>query len=500
MGRVRKNNEDAFHIDSERGIFLVVDGIGGNNAGEKAAEIAVEIIRKRLERQTGAPELRLREAIALANNEIFRAAQSNPDWNGMACVLTAAVMDNGDAVIGHVGDSRLYKIRGGAVRKVTPDHSPVGEREDKQELSESEAMRHPRRNEVFRDVGSAEHAPDDADFIEILREPFEPDAALVICSDGLSDLVPKDAIRGAIERNAGNPDAAALDLIAAANRAGGKDNVTVVVVQGDEFTAPPQAAIPVQQPRMGRLIAIFAVSELALLALVCYFAWFRPPKAPVVIEPKTLAVGAGAAFGTIAQAMAQARAGDTVEVLSGDYHEQVKLKSGVTLRSRAPREARLLASPVGGGPAILAQSVDHARVSGFLIAGEEQAPLTVAMELDDSPIDVDNVEIEGAGLGIEIRGPRAPSLFANAIHDCTGVGVVVDGVVEPWLSHNTFQRNKGGGLSARNGAKPVLTGNVFEKNDIDLPGVSQDTLREHNYLIDVKPVRPARGARGGRKE
>ena len=86
------------------------------------------------------------------------------------------MLENGSAVIGHVGDSRLYKIRGGEIRKVTHDHSPVGEREDNRELSEAEAMRHPRRNEVFRDVGSEEHAPDDADFIEVQRIPFEPDA------------------------------------------------------------------------------------------------------------------------------------------------------------------------------------------------------------------------------------------------------------------------------------------------------------------------------------
>ncbi|MGA1994931.1 MAG: protein phosphatase 2C domain-containing protein, partial [Bryobacteraceae bacterium] len=83
-GLVRKNNEDAFHIDPDRGIFLVVDGIGGQAAGEKAAEIAVDRIRSRLERQTGTTEQRIREAIAVANNEIFRAAQRNPDWHGMA--------------------------------------------------------------------------------------------------------------------------------------------------------------------------------------------------------------------------------------------------------------------------------------------------------------------------------------------------------------------------------------------------------------------------------
>ena len=92
----------------------------------------------------------------------------------MACVLTVAVLDNGSAVVGHVGDSRLYQIRRGEIRKITHDHSPVGEREDNHEISEAEAMRHPRRNEVFRDVGSEEHAPDDEDFIEVQRVPFEP--------------------------------------------------------------------------------------------------------------------------------------------------------------------------------------------------------------------------------------------------------------------------------------------------------------------------------------
>src|SRR4051812_44689658 len=153
MGRVRKNNEDAWHADPDRGIYLVVDGIGGHAAGEKAAEIAVERVRARLERQTGTTDQRIREAIAVANNEIFRAAKENAEWEGMACVLTLAVLENGSAVIGHVGDSRLYQIRGGSIRKVTHDHSPVGEREDSRELSEAEAMKHPRRNEVYRDVG-----------------------------------------------------------------------------------------------------------------------------------------------------------------------------------------------------------------------------------------------------------------------------------------------------------------------------------------------------------
>src|SRR5271157_5728660 len=243
-GRARRNNEDALYVDAERGIFLVVDGIGGQAAGEKAAEIAVGRVRARLERQTGTSEQRIREAITVANNEILQAARTHPEWEGMACVLTVAVLDNGSAVVGHVGDSRLYQIRRGEIRKITHDHSPVGEREDNRELSEAEAMRHPRRNEVFRDVGSEEHAPEDADFIEVQRIPFDPDSALVLCSDGLSDQVPSAQIREIVERYAGRPEAAVRELIAAANRAGGKDNVTVLVVEGDQFVVA-QAFLPV---------------------------------------------------------------------------------------------------------------------------------------------------------------------------------------------------------------------------------------------------------------
>src|SRR6185503_6705019 len=129
-GVVRSNNEDRFYFDPDRGIFLIIDGIGGHAAGEKAADVALNMIRSRLERETGSAAERIREAIAVANNEIFRLARMNSDWNGMACVLTVAVVEDGSAVIGHVGDSRLYKIRGGRIQKITHDHSPVGERED----------------------------------------------------------------------------------------------------------------------------------------------------------------------------------------------------------------------------------------------------------------------------------------------------------------------------------------------------------------------------------
>jgi PPM family protein phosphatase len=212
-GLVRSNNEDRFYCDADRGIFLVIDGIGGHAAGEKAADVALSMVRSRLERETGSAGERIREAITVANNEIFRLARTNAEWNGMACVLTVTVVEDGSAVIGHVGDSRLYKIRGGRIQKITHDHSPVGEREDSSDLSEAEAMRHPRRNEVYRDAGTEEHTPDDPEFIELIRVPFEDDSALLVCSDGLSDQVTSAELLRTVERAAGNPEVAVHDLI-----------------------------------------------------------------------------------------------------------------------------------------------------------------------------------------------------------------------------------------------------------------------------------------------
>ena len=255
-------------------MFLVVDGIGGQAAGEKAAEIAVARVRARLERQTGTAEQRIREAITMANNEILRAAESRPEWQGMACVLTVAVVEDGCAVVGHVGDSRLYQVRRGEIRKITHDHSPVGEREDNGELSEFEAMRHPRRNEVFRDVGSEERSPDDPDFIEIERVPFAPDSALVLCSDGLSDLVPSNRIRAAVERHAGHPEEAVKQLIDEANAAGGKDNVTVVVVEGETFGQ--DAATSPHGALAGRAATFVYGAALAVAAAFAAY-WFTKP-------------------------------------------------------------------------------------------------------------------------------------------------------------------------------------------------------------------------------
>jgi parallel beta-helix repeat protein len=225
------------------------------------------------------------------------------------------------------------------------------------------------------------------------------------------------------------------------------------------------------------------------MALALGAAWFARPyfiPLPVVIQPRVFSAGPGARFGTITAALAEARANDTVEVLAGEYPEQVNLKSGVNLRSRVPREARLIAS-VGIGPAMVAKDVHNARVSGFLIQGDAKTPATGIL-LDNSSVDIESVDIEGANVGIEIRGAASPTLSGNAIYDCIAEGLLIAGPSSPLISHNTFQRIKGPAIAARDGAKPEIVGNTFEKSTLELPPeIPLDVVREHNFLIDVKP-------------
>src|ERR1017187_2934210 len=239
-GLVRERNEDRYWMDPARGAFLVVDGVGGQAAGERAAEIAVAAIRAggggadhrpswsampptareaiggtdhRLSWSVMSPAARVREAIAAANNRIYAAARQNPELAGMACVLTLALVEGEQVTVGHVGDSRLYLIGPGAIRKVTSDHSPVGEEEDAGEIGEEEAMAHPRRNEVFRDVGSCPRSADEGDFIEVRQCELPNDAAMLLCSDGLSDHLTSRRIREIAERYAGDAVQTARNLV-----------------------------------------------------------------------------------------------------------------------------------------------------------------------------------------------------------------------------------------------------------------------------------------------
>ncbi len=234
-GYQRSANEDRVLADAANGIFMVVDGLGGHAAGELAAQTALDVVRQELNSSLLDLSRQIPRAIAEANNRIFAMAQEDPERKGMACVLTLAVLREDRLSWGHVGDTRLYLFRKGRLRKLTADHSPVGELEDEGQLSEREAMMHPRRNEVFGDVGSVWRRFDDPSFVESGSLAFAPDAALLLCSDGLTDALTSSEIAAQLERFDGDPDNTALKLVRAANESSGRDNVSVVFVAGPEF-------------------------------------------------------------------------------------------------------------------------------------------------------------------------------------------------------------------------------------------------------------------------
>jgi serine/threonine protein phosphatase PrpC len=420
QGNVRGNNEDRYHIDQERGIYLVVDGMGGQAAGEEAAEIAVRTIRARLERATDSPDLRIREAIALANNAIFDAALQNPAWTGMACVLTVAVLENGTATLGHVGDSRAYKFSAGHMEKITRDHSPVGEREDSGELSEEVAMRHPRRNEVYRDVGSTPRTPDDPDFIEIYRVKLGSSDALLLCSDGLSDVVPSRQLARVVEECAGDP-ATALNRLVAEAVSTGKDNVSAVLIEGADFTAPqrPAAASQVSAapvtPRKTSLVAVWVPLWIALALLVGFgagftFHLFGTPEAHTA---RVLRVGKGA-FVTVIEAVMRAEPGDIVDVEPGHYPEHVILKEGTRLHGST-------GAFLDGG--IAADDLRYASVQGVTVNG---------ITVHNAKVDFENIAAPGSV--VEFNGNSTGSLRHSRV----------------------------GRIVLKDEAKPVLEGNSVE--------------------------------------
>ena len=471
-GRRRDVNEDRFHVDAARGVFVVIDGVGGQAAGSKAADTAAGVLRGRLERENGSVPSRLRDAIATANNEIHRLAGLRPEWRGMACVLTAVVVRDGHAIVGHVGDTRLYKLRHGHIEKVTRDHSPVGEREDARELSEREAMQHPRRNEVYRDVGSEPHEPGDPGFIDVQAVPFEPDAALLLCSDGLTDLVDSAAINAIVARRAGRPREVVRALIDAANDAGGKDNITVVYVEGDRF--PPASGAEdggtaseitrrrgaaEAAPRRGQIVRfanIVLIAVLIVLALVQSDTGAPPAAAPDSQPPP----GASnrvvvAAAGSINEAIQSARPGATIVVEPGEYRETVTLKSHVRVVSRDPHGAviRLPGTAAEAAAAVVARGIVDASLEGFRIVGDAATPLGTAVLTADADLTIAQTEISGAAQrAVDVGAGSHVRVVAGDIHDNPGGALRVRAGAWATVTHSVFARN----ATAANAPRPLV--------------------------------------------
>ena len=526
-GLQREVNEDRFFVDQARGLFIVIDGVGGQAAGGKAADVALCMLRERLARETGPVAERVREAITVANNEIHRLAATRPEWDGMACVLTVAVVQDGRATIGHVGDTRLYKLRDGRIEKVTRDHSPVGEREDAGEISEFEAMRHPRRNEVYRDVGSEPHSPDDPGFVELHEIPLDAEDALLLCSDGLSDLVDSTTILRTVSGRAGDPRAVARALIDAANGAGGKDNVTVVYVEGEEFPARAHsrqaestAILLTNTPRSRRRVILISliIALLAMTGFVVYRKGVVPSlseltadvraRAFSLLRPSQVVVMPGQ---SITAALAGAESGSEIVVEPGEYREQVTLTKDVRLISRVARGATIrLPATVPDATrdaAVVASVPAGGALVGFRIVGDAQTPLGVGVLVSGTGLSLIDIDISGATTAaVSFARDASADLIGSDIHDNPGAALAMLTGAALRVTHTVFSRNgtsqnTPAAFTVEKGAMPLFQQNVFVGLRPDALAALKETaggkLEHDNWFMTPAPATPQRRAAPG---
>jgi serine/threonine protein phosphatase PrpC len=227
-GRKRRRNEDAYVIAPP--LFAVADGMGGAQAGEVAARLATAAFREFHDADHLESEDRVAAIIKEANRRIYERARADTEASGMGTTVTAALVDAGRIVFGHVGDSRAYRLRAGQIEQLTADHSLVADLVRSGRISPEEAETHPQRSVITRALGTDLEV--DVDSVTVDTEPGD---VYLICSDGLTTMIGDEEILEIIGR-AKSLEHAGKDLIKAANRRGGEDNVTVVLfaVEADE--------------------------------------------------------------------------------------------------------------------------------------------------------------------------------------------------------------------------------------------------------------------------
>jgi PPM family protein phosphatase len=233
-GRKRRRNEDSLVIDPP--LFAVADGMGGAQAGEIASKLAAAALED-TDPGSLSGEERVTSLIQEANRRVYERSNEDPSASGMGTTITVALVEDSGVTIGHVGDSRAYRYRDGAIEQITEDHSLVNELMKSGKLSPEEAETHPQRSVITRALGT----DPDVDVDSFTVETQEGDVFL-LCSDGLTSMVDDDDILGVLEKHRDDLDRATKSLVAAANRGGGEDNITVIafaISDGGETATMP---------------------------------------------------------------------------------------------------------------------------------------------------------------------------------------------------------------------------------------------------------------------
>ncbi len=233
-GRARSNNEDSVVIDAETGVAVLADGMGGYNAGEVASQMATSLIHTEMSRWLReatqvASDADVRRAMDIcvenANRAIFDAANTNPQYAGMGTTLVVAVFREGRLLLGHVGDSRCYRMRAGKLQQITRDHSLLQEQIDAGLITPEQAAFSVNKNLVTRAVGV-----EDTVLLESHQHDIQDGDLYLLCSDGLSDMLDDIELADLLQKVESLPESAQA-LVSAANEAGGRDNISVILAR-----------------------------------------------------------------------------------------------------------------------------------------------------------------------------------------------------------------------------------------------------------------------------
>lgn len=224
IGRVRASNQDSMLISEGRyALYGVADGMGGHNGGDVASRMAVQLLPQIL-KDAQPREEKLCSAVEIVNRLIYREQQRDMTLSGMGTTLTVLWEDQERLLLGHVGDSRAYRLRGDEIKQVSTDHSVVGEMVQNGLITEEQARRHPYRNIITRAVGTAEDIETDVTVLD-----KKPGDVYLLCSDGLYEYVTPDEMRDILRRLP--MEAAADELLRLALEGGGQDNITVLIAE-----------------------------------------------------------------------------------------------------------------------------------------------------------------------------------------------------------------------------------------------------------------------------
>ena len=244
LGRVRKNNEDSYLADPALGVFVVADGMGGHASGEVASRLAVDSLQEFISRAKekkessfseestavlSSPKNTLVNGIRLANQRVYKSSQEKQEYKGMGTTLVAVYFEDAVSIVANVGDSRLYHLRGPNIVQVTEDHSFVWEQYKQGLISKEALSSSPHKNIVTRALGIQPTV--DVDVKELSVQPKD---SFILCSDGLSDLVKEEEMLGAANKASSHLALACSEMIQMANLRGGKDNITILLIQIDQ--------------------------------------------------------------------------------------------------------------------------------------------------------------------------------------------------------------------------------------------------------------------------